>query len=269
MRVASIPDGVSTGVSRAVDYLFRRSDDIFEPRTKRVEVMASGSSDTSDSCVMASTKRFIDSQRDYDPDKTVEHELEDEHDEFLRKITDLSQQYAVRYHRIPPFGMIERAVRGRLALSAEHLSPIEVTDDFRIRLPEFNDIEIKMPPLVRIVYLLFLLHPEGIRLKDIADHRRTLQRLYSLVKGRSDYSEVSDRHISCLTDLADPSSLNQKISRSRWCFDQHIMRSSLISRYCIIGERGEIYRIDIPPEMIRLPQSLAELRNTNFKAKST
>lgn len=285
MRIAPIPPRFASKTTKAISYLFSESDDIFDPREERVvmmdlkrysessgEIMYSAVEfmgdeddfgeiyDEPDEEIWASSKSFIDS--DKDPDISIEHALEDEHKEFLRRITELSQQYAVRFHRVPPFAMIEQAVRGRLSLSADQLSPLVVTDDFRIRLPEFNDIEIKMPPLVRIVYLLFLIHPEGIRLKDIADHHQTLLRLYSLVKGRKEFNDVSVRHISDLTDLSDPSSLNQKISRSRWCIDQHVKHHGMTDRYYINGDRGEIYRIDIPSEMIRLPKSLIDLRDT-------
>lgn len=288
MRIAPVPPSVADKVDRAVNFLFNTDKDIFEPRKPRIDIMdrsryeefdrrnhifAStvpfmGDEDDLDSDdeeeyidgdAFCSTKSFIDSER-RDPDTYIDYDLDDEHSEFIRKITELAQQYTVKFHQVPPFDLIEQTVRGRLALKAEQLSPIVVTDDFRVRLPEFNGIEIKMPPLVRIVYLLFLLHPEGIRLKEIADHHDTLLKLYSLVKRRKDFSEVSLRHIDDLTDLSDPSSLNQKISRIRLLFDRHILHSNLTERYCVSGERGELYRIDIPVEMISLPPSLTGLK---------
>ena len=39
-------------------------------------------------------------------------------------------------------------------------------------------MEIKMEPLVKAVYLLFLKHPEGIVFKCLPDYRKELAELY-------------------------------------------------------------------------------------------
>lgn len=41
----------------------------------------------------------------------------------------------------------------------------------RILLPDYGDREIKMTPLAKAVYLLFLRHPMGIKFKCLPDHR--------------------------------------------------------------------------------------------------
>ena len=47
----------------------------------------------------------------------------------------------------------------------DRLSRLVIMKDYRLLLPDYNDMEIKMEPLVKAVYLLFLKHPEGILFK--------------------------------------------------------------------------------------------------------
>ena len=54
------------------------------------------------------------------------------------------------------------------------LSKLVVTDDCRIILPDYNNMEIVMQPLVKSVYLLFLRHGEGILFKHLPDYRDEL-----------------------------------------------------------------------------------------------
>ena len=63
---------------------------------------------------------------------------------------------------------------------------ILVTKDFRILLPDRFDTEIRMRPLVKTVFLLFLRHPEGIRYGELKDYRDELTDLYKGVTRRSD-----------------------------------------------------------------------------------
>ena len=63
---------------------------------------------------------------------------------------------------------------------------IIVTKDFRILLPDRFDTEIRMRPLVKTVFLLFLRHPEGIRYGELKDYRDELTDLYKGVTRRSD-----------------------------------------------------------------------------------
>ena len=54
---------------------------------------------------------------------------------------------------------------------------IRVTKDYRIVLPDRFDTEIRLRPLVKTVFLLFLRHPEGIRYKDLPDYKTELSDL--------------------------------------------------------------------------------------------
>ena len=66
----------------------------------------------------------------------------------------------------------------------EKLSRLVITSDYRIILPDYNDMEISMTPLVKAVYLLFLRHLEGIIFKHLMDYRDELKDIYKKNKGR-------------------------------------------------------------------------------------
>ena len=55
-----------------------------------------------------------------------------------------------------------------LIIKGEPLSRLFVTTDNRLFLPEYNNIEIELTPKFKAVYFLFLNHPEGIILKNLA-----------------------------------------------------------------------------------------------------
>ena len=56
---------------------------------------------------------------------------------------------------------------------------IRVTRDYRIFLPDRFDTEIRLRPVVKTVFLLFLRHPEGIRFADLGAYRDELTDLYA------------------------------------------------------------------------------------------
>ena len=57
------------------------------------------------------------------------------------------------------------------AMNEEELFPqMLVTEDYKVVLMDGENTEVKMEPLVKAVYLLFLSHPEGIVLKCLPDH---------------------------------------------------------------------------------------------------
>ena len=59
------------------------------------------------------------------------------------------------------------------AMNEEELFPqLIVTEDYKVVLADGADTEVKMEPLVKAVYLLFLSHPEGIVLKCLSDFRK-------------------------------------------------------------------------------------------------
>ena len=129
----------------------------------------------------------------------------------------------------------------------DRLSRLVITKDYRLLLPDYNDMEIKMEPLVKAVYLLFLKHPEGIMFKYLPDYREELTEIYIKLKPLG----LTDRAIHSIEDVTNPllNSINEKCARIRGAFvgqfDDHLARY-----YYIDGKRGEAKRISLPRELV-------------------
>ncbi len=113
------------------------------------------------------------------------------------------------------------------------LSSLRITRSARILLPEYR-LEIKMPPLDKALYFLFLRHPEGIRFKELCDYATELSCLYSSVSGRDDMGQIE----ASISSLIDPlnNSVNEKCSRIKRAFTKAF--SKHLARYYYIDGKG-------------------------------
>jgi hypothetical protein len=128
------------------------------------------------------------------------------------------------------------------------VSSVLIDRNYRIFFPEYGDIELKMPTLSKVVYILFLNHPEGIILKDIYLHKTELRNIYKRISSRSDEMEME----KSIEDLINPlsGSLNQKISRIQHKLNL-LMTFSLVSNYSIRGAKGLVYRIILDRSLLK------------------
>lgn len=131
---------------------------------------------------------------------------------------------------------VSQMVLDRLVQPQRTLSRILVTADWHIILPDFDNMEIEMRPLVKAVYLLFLCHPKGIRFKDLPDHRGELMRIYQMVRG----GELTDKARQSIVDVTDPTknSINEKCARIREAFLLK-MEEPLADYYIVDGYRAK------------------------------
>lgn len=113
---------------------------------------------------------------------------------------------------------------------------IHVTGWYRILLPDRGNVEIKMRPLAKTLFLLFLRHPEGITFKALSDYRKELYEIYCTVSGRTDLEAMS----KSLERLMDPCDNAVNINRTRVAeaLGRYFQRSRL-GQYVIAGQAGE------------------------------
>ncbi len=130
----------------------------------------------------------------------------------------------------------------------EPLSPLVITDDLRIFLPQYNHIEIELSAQRKALYFLFLNHPEGIVLQRLEEYHKELMNYYKQTSG----GVVTPRMEESIKKLETygNNQLNVVITRIReaFCskFDERLAR-----HYFISGERGQAYKIGLPSELIR------------------
>ena len=129
------------------------------------------------------------------------------------------------------------------------LSRMVITKDYRIYLPDYNNIEITMSPLPKSVFLLFIRHPEGIPFKQLTDYREELLDIYKEVGNRVVESNVRNS----IRDITDPTnnSINEKCARIREAFLKHF-DTPYAKNYYITGKRGEPKKITLPRELVDL-----------------
>lgn len=158
----------------------------------------------------------------------------------------LLEDMDVRMQKLRAKGMNEWTFRGLFKTKAQ-LSRLVVTKDFRILLPDYNDIEVKMEPLVKAVYLLFLRHPEGIVFKGLTDYREELLDIYKALKPMG----LSKRTIQSIEDVTNPllNSINEKCARIRSAFIKEF-DEGLAKNYFVTGERGEVKKITLPRDLV-------------------
>lgn len=168
-------------------------------------------------------------------DNVEEESTDDMLEEIRERIAKLRQRGIAEY-------ILEQLIH-----PDNRLSRLIITKDYRIVLPDYQNIEIKMEPLVKAVYLLFLKHPEGIAFKCLPDYREELTQIYVRLRPAG----LTGRAIQSIEDVTNPllNSINEKCARIRGAFlgefDDYMAKS-----YYIDGKRGETKKIALPRDLV-------------------
>ena len=129
----------------------------------------------------------------------------------------------------------------------DKLSKLVITKKHEILLPDYNNMTIKMEPLVKAIFFLFLKHPEGIIFKHLPDYRMELIDIYKDLRPLG----LNNRSIQSIEDVTNPflNSINEKCARIRAAFvnkfDEHLAKN-----YYVTGERGEVKKISLPRDLV-------------------
>ena len=126
-------------------------------------------------------------------------------------------------------------------------SRITITKDCTVLLTDYDNKEVKMEPMTKAVYLLYLRHPEGIAFKHLPDYRRELADIYNRIKPLG----LNDRVLKSIEDVTNPllNSINEKCSRVKAAF-LPLVDASLVDHYYIIGKGGEEKKIILPRNLV-------------------
>lgn len=161
-------------------------------------------------------------------------------------IEDLMEEVRERIRKLRQRGIAEYLLE-QLIHPDNRLSRMIITKDYRILLPDYQNMEIKMEPLAKAVYLLFLKHPEGIVFKCLPDFRKELAEIYDKLRPAG----MTDKALQSIEDVTNPllNSINEKCARIRGAFlcefDDYMAR-----HYYIDGKRGKAKRISLPRDLI-------------------
>lgn len=126
------------------------------------------------------------------------------------------------------------------------LSNLEVDAKYKILFP-FFELEIKFEPMLKLVYILFLSHLEGIKLKYIENHKKELIDIYNKIS-KSDDKDKMTKRINELTDISK-NSLHEKIAKiNKIIVDE--LGTQLAVHYQILGSAGQAYKINLSSELV-------------------
>ncbi len=157
----------------------------------------------------------------------------------------LLKEVKERVQMLKDYGMSEKEIISHLH-SVQSLVPLIISRDYRLYLGKDRK-EVRLEPLVKSLYLLFLQHPEGIVFKDLPDYRRELANIYNKVKPWG----LTDRAMQSIEDVTNPmlNSINEKCTKIKKVFEM-MLDSSIAEQYYIKGTRGEAKKIALPRDLV-------------------
>lgn len=158
-------------------------------------------------------------------------------DELVRQMQECA-------HKLMAMGMDEDEIRENL-FGSKQLKDLIITRNGEVMLSYQTGIFIrkdivKLAPLDKAIYLLFLRHPEGINFSYLPDYREELMEIYKKLMNYR--TTVSMR--KSVEDVTDPTknSINEKCARIRRAFID-VLGNYMASSYYISGNRGEAKKI--------------------------
>ena len=119
-------------------------------------------------------------------------------------------------------------------------SPLVVTTENNLVIPAYGNLEIRMTPLEKTLYLLFMRHPEGIHLTSLVEHKTELQDIYANISSLGSLEEMRQS----IDDMCNAlhNSASEKLSKIKGHFEKALGKE-LAKHYYIQGKRGERKRI--------------------------
>lgn len=108
---------------------------------------------------------------------------------------------------------------------------IRITQDYRILLPDMQNTEIKLKPLCKVLFILYLRHPEGISFKDLCLHEEEMLQIYGKINRRGDSLSMrrTIRHLTDSTGTAASVSRSQLSRTLSDYLDNGVLQDYVIS----------------------------------------
>ena len=165
---------------------------------------------------------------------------------YWESTDDLIDEIRERVEKLRQRG-IAQSILEKILHPEEKYSRLVVTKDYRLILPDYQNMEIKMEPLAKAVYLMFLNHPEGIMFKELPAYRKELAEIYLKLKPNG----LTERVQQSIDDVTNPllNSINEKCARIRGAFVGQF-DDYLAKYYYIDGLRAKPKKISLSRELV-------------------
>lgn len=147
----------------------------------------------------------------------------------VQKITSRLERLGVRHVRLKP-------------------DKILIAKDMRILIPSRNNMEIHLQPLPKAIFLLYLLHPEGLAFKEIPSHTDELLRLYMKITPRTDRESIENS----IRKMLEPGSNSLSVNCSRLAVAlERYFEDPVLQDYLIKGGQGEPRHIALDRSFVK------------------
>lgn len=170
-------------------------------------------------------------------------------DLFEEKAFDIPEDLQQQIKELSEAGYLSHLIKYLEVLqeTTRKLSRLKITAEYRIYLMDYEMKEVKMNPLPKALYLLFLNHPQGISFKELTDYRAELLNIYKNISLRE--NPIKARiSIKKLTNPLD-NSVHEKCSRIREAF-LRVVADDIAQNYYITGGRGEDKKVLLDRELL-------------------
>lgn len=126
-------------------------------------------------------------------------------------------------------------------------SKLVISRDYKITLPDLNNLEIRLTPLFKTLYLFFLNHPKGVKLKDLVDFSDELTETYKTLSRKVNKKKAEEN----IRDLVNPfsNSFSEKKAKINRIII-NLLGKELSSAYIIDGNPGDVFKINISKKHI-------------------
>lgn len=134
-------------------------------------------------------------------------------------------------------------------------SHLVVTENtYHVLLPDLNK-EFHFTTQVKALYILFLNHPEGIRIKEIADYKKEFTHIYLHITTWSDVERLREI-VDKLLDVCNRNALDAKKSQCNRTIRETISDENLQKFYEIEVHHGEPHKINLDRSLVSMPDAL-------------
>ena len=164
---------------------------------------------------------------------------------FSPELDLLAQEAKEAIDKLLLSGFSAEVIKGWLDQKVK-LSRIRITKRNKILLVDY-DIEVKMGPLPKTVFLFFLRHPEGMRFVDLQDYKQEIYDIYSRLAVSDDLDKIK-RSVDLLTDPFD-NSINEKCTMIKYAF-QKVVKDDIASNYYVSGKQGHTMKIPLDRTLV-------------------
>ena len=136
-----------------------------------------------------------------------------------------------------------------------HPSCLVITENtYSVLLPDW-DKEFHFTTQVKALYILFLNHPEGIRMKEIADYKKEFSHIYLRITTWSDVERLKEI-VDKLLDVCNRNALDAKKSQCNRTIRETIPEKHLQKYYEIEVNPGEPHKINLDRSLVSMPDNL-------------